>query len=305
VEKRERKRVSLLGPILLIALGTVLLLNTLGILEWSVWWSILRLWPVLLIAAGLDLLLGRHSIWGSLLAAVLFVVIMIGALWLSGTGIGDGSLTTQEIREPLEGATEAVVVIEPGVGVLRIRALPESANLIEGEIHLSKGEKVAQDRSDSDGKTTFELRTLGGGPWAPFVGAWDEQRAWDLGLSPGPTLELSTSLGLGDARLDLTDMTLGDLQANMGLGWMEVTLPAEGRYQARIDGAIGAATIVIPEGVAARIHTDTGIAGRQLPADLQQQEENVYVSPNYTTAENRVDLDVSQAIGLLRIRRSE
>jgi hypothetical protein len=64
-EKRDDRRRSLVGPVILIGLGVVFLLNNLGVLAWSVWEVILRLWPILLVAAGLDLLLGRRSIWGS------------------------------------------------------------------------------------------------------------------------------------------------------------------------------------------------------------------------------------------------
>jgi hypothetical protein len=47
--------------VILIGLGVVFLLNNPGILNWSVWDVIFRLWPVLLIAAGLDILIGRRA----------------------------------------------------------------------------------------------------------------------------------------------------------------------------------------------------------------------------------------------------
>jgi len=67
--EQRRWRGSLVGPIILIGLGIVFLLNNLGLLSWSVWEVILRLWPILLIAIGLDILLGRRwaccsSPWG-------------------------------------------------------------------------------------------------------------------------------------------------------------------------------------------------------------------------------------------------
>ena len=40
----------------IIVVGVILLANTLGYLPWSVWWTILSLWPLLLVAAGLDVL---------------------------------------------------------------------------------------------------------------------------------------------------------------------------------------------------------------------------------------------------------
>jgi hypothetical protein len=306
VEEQEQRRVSFVGPMLLIAVGTILLLNVLEVLDWSIWWSILHLWPIFLIAAGLDLLLGRRSVWGPLLAAVLVLAILAGALWLSVSDVAGGrGLTSEQIHQPLGGAAKAAVAVDPGAGILRIEALPESAVLVEGVIHVGEGERVAQDYAQSGAQATFELRTEGGQPWVPFGSGLDARRLWDLGLSPGATLQVNTSLGLGEAALDLTGLTLSDLQTNMGIGLTRITLPDEGQYRGRLDGAIGVTTIDIPEGLGARLHVDTGIAARQLPDDYREQGDNVYVSPGYETAESRVDLDISQAIGLLRIRHAE
>jgi hypothetical protein len=306
MEERKPKQANLLGPVLLIGIGTVLLLNTLGIVEWSIWWTILRLWPVLLIAAGLDLLLGRYSIWGSVLAVVLIIAVVAGALWFSATGPeGMGGVAAQEIRQTLDGATEAEVRIDPGVGVLRIGALPESANLIEGTIRLRKSEEVSQEYSQSSGNARFALETTQGEPWTPFFSGPDERRAWELGLSPAPYLDLRASLGLGDVQLDLRKLALRDLRANMGIGLMEITLPESGGYEAKVDSAIGVTTILIPEGPAVRIHVDTGIATREIPEGYQEEGENTYLSPGYASTADKAVIYVSQPIGVVRIRRVE
>ena len=45
-------RGSFFLPLLLVIAGILLLLNNLGVLEWSVWEEIAKLWPVLLILGG-------------------------------------------------------------------------------------------------------------------------------------------------------------------------------------------------------------------------------------------------------------
>jgi len=55
--------------------------------------------------------------------------------------------------------------------------------------------------------------------------------------------------------------------------------------------------------LAARIRVDTGLAGSQLPGNYQRQDD-VYTSPGYGSAENRVDLEVSQAIGNVMVRHA-
>ena len=63
-------------------------------------------------------------------------------------------------------------------------------------------------------------------------------------------------------------------------------------------------TIVIPDGLKARIHADSGLAVRVMP-DGYRRDGDVYTSPGYDSAEDRVDLTVSQAIGLLEVHRGE
>ena len=303
MNERKPKRISFLGPVLIIAVGVILLLNTLGILDWSVWWNLLRLWPVLLIAAGLDLLLGRVSIWGSLLAALLVLAVLAGALWLSLDGDLGSGLQAQQIRQALGEATEAQVRIEPGVGILRLEALPESADLIQGTIHLSSGEEIAQDLTASGQQVGYELRTLETS-WTTHLGGWNTERIWDLGLTPGASLDLAASLAVGEAEIDLSGLALSDLQVEMGLGRIELTLPAEGRFDGRLDSGLGQIVIQVPQGMALQIVGDLGLVVRDVPEDYQQEEDSI-TSPGYAGAENRVDLNIEEGIGILEIRPAE
>jgi hypothetical protein len=305
-EKRDDRRRSLVGPVILIGLGVVFLLNNLGILAWSVWEVILRLWPILLVAAGLDLLLGRRSIWGSLLALVLTATIVAGVLWLVGSGIISGPASpAEEISQSLGDATQARVVIAPAVGTLRVGSLPESNDLVAGTIRPISGERVARDFRVEGETAILTLQSEGTfTAFSPFAGGWGDQRGWDLELNPDVPLQLEISLGVGESRADLTSMQVSDLNVSMGVGQTTVILPAEGRFQARIDGAIGQTVVLIPAGLEARVQIDTGIAGSQLPGNYRRQDD-VYTSPGYAGADNRVDLEVSQAIGNISIRLFE
>jgi len=104
--------------------------------------------------------------------------------------------------------------------------------------------------------------------------------------------------------LDLTGLELSELQTDMGVGFTKVTLPSQGRFQANVNGAVGMTTVVIPDGLEARIHAGSGLAVRVMP-DGYRRDGDVYTSPGYDSAEDRVDLTVSQAIGLLEVHRGE
>jgi hypothetical protein len=303
----RRQRVSLIGPVILIGLGVVFLLNNMGVLAWSVWDVIFRLWPILLIAAGLEIILNRLSAWGSLLAVVLTVVIFAGALWLLGPDMGTAqAVTGEEISQALGEATQARVIIEPGIGSLNIEALPESAEamssaLVEGVVGVGRGRRVNRRFAVAGGTATFILQTEGT-TFDPFIG-WDDQWSWDLGLAPEVPLGLEVNLGVGLADIDLTGLAVSDLEVSMGIGRTIVTLPDEGRFYAKIEGAIGETVVVIPSGMAARIRVDTGLSVHDLPESYQQRDD-VYTSPDYASADDRVDLEVGQAIGKVTVRQS-
>lgn len=73
-----------------IAIGLILLANTLGYLPWSVWWNILSLWPLLLVAAGLDIL-GKAFGWQwvrALSGLVVLAGLVFGALVLPEGAMG-------------------------------------------------------------------------------------------------------------------------------------------------------------------------------------------------------------------------
>ncbi|NIO06896.1 MAG: hypothetical protein GTO40_02485, partial [Deltaproteobacteria bacterium] len=139
------RRGGLVGPLLLIGLGVIFLLNNLGVLAVSVWDVVFHLWPVILIAIGLDLLIGRRSVWGSLLVLALILAVLIGGILLIGARDGR-ALIEDEITQPLSGITEAKISMRPAIGLIQVGSLdPGSSYLVQGKIRLMSGEDLGRD----------------------------------------------------------------------------------------------------------------------------------------------------------------
>lgn len=79
-ENTEKQRHSLFFPLLLIAVGVVFFLNTMGFLKESPWELFLRMWPVLFIAGGLDSLYKREGFVGPGFFIGLGVLFLLGNL---------------------------------------------------------------------------------------------------------------------------------------------------------------------------------------------------------------------------------
>jgi cell wall-active antibiotic response 4TMS protein YvqF len=298
--ERPPRRGGLAGPAILIALGVVFLLNNLGYLSWGVWNTLLRLWPLLLIAIGLDLMLGRRSRLGSGLVALLMLAALVAVVWVSGAWLGGGSpLASDSISQPLGAARRGDVDIGMGAGTLNIGALNESDNLVEGLIATGRGERVVRDFAIDGDTATFKLRS----EWAfPFGDRGGDRIEWNLLLNRNVPLRLHVSTGAGEAALDLARLQITRLDVNTGVGKTTLTLPRQGQVQARLSGGVGEATVIIPAGVAARVEATAGL-GQVSVIGSYQREGKVYTSPGYDSAANRVDLVVSGGVGSITVRQ--
>jgi hypothetical protein len=90
------RRISIFWPLVLVAVGALWLLTNFGVIAGGNFWVLLRLWPVLLIAAGLDLLFGRRWPLVSALIAVLTVGAAVAAvIFAPQLGLGANAPTWQ------------------------------------------------------------------------------------------------------------------------------------------------------------------------------------------------------------------
>lgn len=304
-ERHYRRRGGFVWPLILIALGVMFLLSNLGVLNWNVWDAIWRLWPVLLIAIGLDILFGRRSAIGALISVALVAALIGGVIWFVNTQsplVRGQALTTDRIAQERADASIADVQINFGTGQLRLGALKDSGNLIEGTIIRAPGETVLRDWTLEGGMGRFRLHTQGV-PFDPWPWRWrGYERMWDLNLSSSVPMQLTISTGVGESTIDLSGLQLTGLKVSSGIGETTVTLPARGRLSAKVSGGIGELTVIVPQGMAARIHASAGLGDLNVASGRFVRQGGDYVSADYATAQDRIDLDVSGGIGQVNIR---
>ena len=300
-ETPRRTTPSLVGPTILVGLGVILLLNNLGLLSWSVWDTLFRLWPILLIAAGLDLMIGRRSLALSGLISVAMVLAIGVAIWFAGAWAPRGvPLPTNTINQGLDGATQAEVELRLGVGELRLSAMEAAEGLISGRVYSERNIGVTQRFDTRDGTAFFVLQQESGPQIAPWSGRGANER-WDLQLTPGVPLRLTLDTGAGVTRANLRDLRISELIVNSGVGQIDVTLPERGQFNGRINGGIGETIVTLPSGVAARLTIQRGLGSVTTPANFIQRGD-VYESPGYAEAANRVDLTINGGIGSIEVR---
>jgi hypothetical protein len=292
------RRGSLIGPVILIGLGVVFLLDNLGVVHWDIWQIVFRLWPVLLIAAGLDLVVGRRSTAGTIVVVLVMVGLIFAGVWLLSDSLS-GTAQTETIRQAAQDAQRAEVEIDGSVGTLRVSTHAEPGVLIMGTADLSQGEELRKQFRVQDGTAFYSVGSRS--VWRiPSWGGFGE-RVWDLRVSRELPMRLSVSAGVGETILDLAELQATEVTLSAGVGRSIITLPATGKYSATIDSGVGEITIHLPRGLAARITVSTGIGDVEVVGDFLR-DGDVYVSPGFETAQNRVELDISGGIGRIVVK---
>jgi hypothetical protein len=119
--RRSRRKVGF--PILLVLIGVHLLMFNLGFTSWHPLLAAFTLWPLLLVAIGLDLVLARTSRW----VAAIVSLAVLGGLTLATARLHDQRWSRTpdrevraEVQVPLEGADSARLVVEMRGGELRV-----------------------------------------------------------------------------------------------------------------------------------------------------------------------------------------
>lgn len=294
------KREGLVGATFLIGLGTVFLLGNLGYLSVNTWQLMLTLWPILLIAIGIDILVGRRSLWLSLLGMAVIILILFGSLLLFGASISvGGAVTGEQIQQGLEGANRAIVRIEPGAGDLKIGAMDQDNILLAGNIPDAVGNEIRSSYAVVSGVGTYRVYATGAQFMLPSRSA--QKWVWDLDISNAIPVDLSLTMGAGKIYADLKDLRLDRIYISLGVGETTVILPQQGRLNAQIEGAVGQMIIIVPGDVGVKLRADRGLANLNAPGNYVRVGDD-YESPGFENAINRVEIDLSMAIGTVSIR---
>jgi hypothetical protein len=300
-EKRgDRRYPSLVWPVLLITAGVLFLLSNMGLLEVNLW-ELWRLWPVLLILAGLEIFLGRRSLLGSIIALVITIAVVAGVVIMLvaapdvlAPSVSEG---VSQISEPLDVVEQASLEVDFAAGQLDITTLSDSSSLIEGHLQLATRRRPAWeiDRKGDRADMTLAYKR-GFESWN-----WPDDEEWDLRLSPEVSFSLDVNLGAGVATIDLTGLEIQDLSVDAGASQTTVIFPQEGDFSATVDGGVGQLVLEIPRQMAARIQVDRGVSALDISRRFDK-EGDIYLTGDWWTNENRVDLEVDIGVGLVTVR---
>lgn len=354
-EKREstgwrRRPYSIFGPLLLIAVGVVFLLKTLGIIEGNLWDLFLKTWPVLFIVSGLDglyrgdgyvggvvwtglgviLLLGNLGYiqiapWNAILRLWPFILVVWGldilfhrrTWWSAGIGIviGFGVLAVmlwilaaapivtvgemQTFETPVEGASQAAVLVEPVTGKLWVGAGAQPSNLVEAEIALLTNEEIERDYDVQDSMGDYRLRS--GSLW---FGGQTIGREWRVKLNTRLPLDVTTRVIVGEQTVNFSGLDIKNTLQETIFGKTTLYLPQDEDGEVETSVIFGEMLVYVMPETAVQFELDTALTSIQYPDDFERLEDTLF-SPSASQDEQPLLVRVNLPFGSLRIQYVE
>jgi Domain of unknown function (DUF5668) len=295
--------------LVLIFIGAVFLLENTGYLPHNSWLNLWRLWPLILVLVGLELLLGQRIPWPALagLAAVVLILGSIAAM--SSLPVERPRTSTQTAQTSLGGASQAAVTVRFGAGQLTIGPLlqPDLDQLATMTYDGPTDQEAQLSYSAESGR--LDIQTVGreteheGVPFWLTGGRTDTSRM-DINLNPSvPITILNVQTGATEARLDLSNLRINSLDMSVGAATTWVRFPqAGGAVTARIRGGASSIALEIPQNVAAQIRHRGGLSSLNVDQSrFPPAGDNVYRSRDYDSAQNKVDLTLDTGVTSIQV----
>lgn len=290
-----------LRGIIIILFGVVLLANNFQILPWSVWYELLRLWPAILIAIGIDLIFRKSSLsFLQILSPLVIIAAIGGAVYLSQADrayeITDRALRFEQPLSPK--LKQADIEISFGAGILRLEG--GSAYLFEGDFTTPSwlrpkmrykvvGEKGFLELTEEGERGRFHFSQVG------------KEHSWNLRLNNEIPLTLKIATGASSNYLDISSLKVTYLELKAGASKNEIKFGSLNSIQAKIEMGVSQIKLFIPGSIGIRIEADTALTSNNLNELDLIKEGNTYISRHYSTAETRLDLELKVGVSSLTV----
>ena len=296
----------------MIAVGLILLANTLGYLPWSVWWNILSLWPLLLVAAGLDIL-GKafeHQWMRAVSGGVVLAGLVFGALVMPA-----GSATN----------IPGVWTIGAVDGVPYEQTVPRQGTVREGTLKLSEGASDVAIGPAGDG-ILVSMKGRASQP-VPVLSVATNRLSATANISRpttagpvlgGSTMEVGLSReiawrgitlesGASNLRADLSDIWVSALTVQAGASSVTATLGALTDSAVDISAGASSVTLYVPSEAKVTVVSDSALVGSDLPGFERTSGtgfgHTAWVhEPSGGAPRARITVELSMGAGSLNVR---
>jgi len=271
--------------VILLSVGVVLLLNNLDYVDWSVWVSILSLWPVLLIAIGIEKIFAKTPLsFLSYLSPVLLLLAILGPAYYyynyeeKAAPSGKTFRWEKEMTLPVR---KGYASIDFKAGRLKVDAGKDK--LILANFDYWRREPLCIWRG-----------------W--FKPGFMNRHEWDLFLSEKIPWDLKIENAAMSGDLNLSELILENLSIDSDASRLKIKLGDKAKnLKAKIDSDASKLELLIPKGVGLHIENRASLSSTDFEDISINHQKKIYWTSNYDSAPLKIDISLRGGISGLKV----
>jgi hypothetical protein len=259
-----------------VAVGLVLLGNTLGYIRWTVWITLASLWPLLVIAIGVELVgRGLHMNWLRALSNVILIFGLAYGVLVLQYAPGAAIFPFGSFAGPTVGFTAAKPHDASAVsGRASIKVGATGFSLTAGDVLASMGGRAPQaDAPSLDAAVTGGVADVSvnePGNRAVFIGAGDSTLDMTLDRAVKWS-EVRLDVGAVSAAADLSELRVERVIVNAGASDIRLKIGTiTDNVDVQVSGGAMSLTIRVPGSAACSVHTTSGLSDVRVPQSFRR-----------------------------------
>ena len=287
--------------IILISVGLVFLLNNLGQVGWSVWWSILKLWPIFLVAWGIELIFRSSKLnLLALLSPLIWCLAILGpALLVEHRDIKWFS-EPQYFNWEVEKSTkvkEISAVIDIGGRELNLSGGSQNIAVCSLTYFLEKPE-CKWTIEDSRGILEIYQKDK-----MPFPLHFDSpEHVSKVIFNNNLPLDLQIFSKVSEVDLDLSQLNLKNLDLDLKINGTEVKLPLRpGQLDCKVKSKVGYLKLKVPKEAGLSIQNLTRLTSSSFSNISLIHTAEGFTTPDFSKAKSKINLIIKGKILQLEI----
>lgn len=302
---------NVIWGLILVIIGALFILKNLDIIYFS-WYSIWKLWPMILVLIGVAILPVKDSV-----KIILTVIVLAGAVffllsfpshrtWNNNWNFrfdrdekcedNEPHKIDQKIFEAFDTAiTEVDLIFDAAAGNFKISRVTDDLFEFERDGNLGRYNYSIK---DLDYKREIKIELEEG-----RIISGDFKNRVEMKLNPIPVWDINVDVGAANIDLDLTSFKVSKLDIDGGASSIDIkfgNLLDDCRI--KINSGASAINIRVPEEFACEVNTNTVLSSKDLQG-FNKISNDTYVTPDFSEKEKNLVIDIEAAVSSLNVER--
>lgn len=285
--------------LLLVIVGGLILANNLGWLSVN-WDNLWRLWPLVIVVAGLSVLSVRNKMW-RIITFLLMILSLVAVVFIAvadfpgSQTVNTYSTTSQKLSSDI---TQADITLKAGAGTININSADQDP-IVKAKLNSDSSTlNETSTRSDTTQNIVLSMDSI---RHMMFFGGTNN--TLDVSLTRNIPLILHMDIGAARTIADLSDVKLQGISVKSGATELNLTLGNKSnRTSVDIQSGVSSTIVRIPKDSGVNLTLHGSLSSNHL-SDLVSTGGETFQSPGYESASNKIDIVASIGVASFTIER--